>query len=52
MDEETSGGADTDVLDALVGLGYSTAQVKEVLKKVTSIEAADRVKEALRYLGK
>lgn len=52
VDEETSGGIDTDVLDALVGLGYSTAQAKEALKKVTATDAAERVKEALRYLGK
>lgn len=52
VDEETSGGVDTDVLDALVGLGYSTAQVKDVLKHVTATDAAERVKEALRYLAK
>lgn len=43
---------DSDVLDALVGLGYSTQQAKEALKHVKAIDPGERIKEALKLLAK
>jgi len=36
----------------LVALGYSAADVSEVLKKIDSQDSAERIKEALKILGK
>ena len=44
--------ANSDVIDALVGLGYSTQQAKDVLKHVTATDPADKIREALKYLSK
>ena len=44
---------DTDVIDALVALGYSPAQAYQALEKVSPdvIETNDRIKSALGYIG-
>lgn len=44
---------DSDVVEALEGLGYSKAQIHEVLKKIPEIvkSTEDKLKEALRILG-
>lgn len=46
--------SDSEVIDALVGLGYTTHQAREALRevpsKVKNIE--DRIKQALKLLGK
>ncbi len=41
-----------DAVDALVSLGYSLTQAKEALKEVTADTLQDRVKLALKVLGK
>lgn len=45
---------DSDALEALTSLGYQPAQAREALKKVSPeiIKIEDRVKQALKYLGK
>ncbi len=47
-------GADGEVVDALVNMGYPASQVRDVLKHVpTSVEGtSDRLREALRLLSK
>jgi len=40
-----------DALEALVGLGYTASQSQEALRKCTSTDPGDKVKEALRYLA-
>ena len=52
VDADGSSGVDSDVLDALVGLGYTAQQAKDVLKHVKSEDPADRIKEALKMLAK
>ncbi len=52
VDADTSEGPDTDVMDALIGLGYSTQQAKDVLKYVTATEPSEKIREALKYLSK
>ncbi len=52
VDADTSAGPDSDVLDALVGLGYSTQQSKDVLKFVKAEDPAEKIREALKYLSK
>lgn len=49
-DDKTN--ADMDVIDALVGLGYTAQQAKDVLKHVKAEEPSDRIREALKYLSK
>ena len=46
-------GSDSDAIDALVTLGYSQFQAREVLKMVTETAktSEDKIKEALRLLG-
>jgi Holliday junction resolvasome RuvABC DNA-binding subunit len=39
-------------LDALVGLGYSSQQAKDVLKLVKATEPSEKIREALKYLSK
>lgn len=41
-----------DAFEALVGLGYQPAQVKEALSQCKSEDIGERVKEALKYLAK
>jgi len=45
---------DTEVEEALVGLGYSRRQVREILSKIPSemTKIEERLKEALRLLGR
>lgn len=43
---------DNEVVDALVGLGYSAQQARDVLKHVTAKEPSDKIREALKYLAK
>ena len=52
VDVDTGSGLDTDVIDALVGLGYSTQQSKDVLKYVKATEPSEKIREALKYLSK
>lgn len=51
VDVETSS-ADSDVIDALVNLGYSAQQARDVLKHVSSKEPSEKIREALKYLAK
>ncbi|MBT7007049.1 Holliday junction branch migration protein RuvA, partial [Candidatus Falkowbacteria bacterium] len=50
--EELSG--DVDSIEALVSLGYSANDAREALKQVdkTITNPSDKVREALKYLGK
>jgi len=53
---ESSGGGDWsdqfgEALEALIGLGYSPSQVREVLSHVKATETGDKIKEALKILG-
>lgn len=41
-----------EALEALVNLGYSTSQAREALSHVKSTETGDKIKEALKILGK
>lgn len=41
-----------EALEALVNLGYSTSQAREALSHITSIDTGDKIKEALKILGK
>lgn len=47
-------GADGEVIDALIGLGYKLYEAREVLKKIPHDvkEVGDKVKAALKLLGK
>lgn len=40
-----------DALEALVSLGYSAGDAREALGRTTSIDAGERIKEALKLLG-
>ncbi|MBD3251463.1 Holliday junction branch migration protein RuvA [Candidatus Uhrbacteria bacterium] len=53
VEEGDAGGPDREVVDALVSLGYSSAQAKVALKSVPSeiTDVSDRVREALRQLS-
>jgi Holliday junction DNA helicase RuvA len=52
VDGDVSGGVDTEVVDALVGLGYTAQQAKDVLKHVKEEDPAERIKAALKLLAK
>lgn len=41
----------SDALEALVGLGYSSSQASEALKRCESRETGEKIKEALKILG-
>ena len=41
-----------DALDALIGLGYAPNQAREALSKCQAQDASERLKEALKILGK
>ena len=45
---------DVDVLEALKTLGYSNKEAVDALKKVpgTITDVGDKIKEAIKYLGK
>ena len=46
--------ADEEVVDALVGLGYSLGQIREVIRKIpASIESTEeKIKAGLKFLSK
>ncbi len=44
--------ADADVVDALVGMGYSAAEARDALRATTAEDVSARLKEALQYLGR
>ncbi|MAF20375.1 MAG: Holliday junction branch migration protein RuvA [Parcubacteria group bacterium] len=46
--------SESEVIDALIGLGYTNHQVREALKQIPSKvkKVEDRVKQALKLLGK
>jgi Holliday junction DNA helicase RuvA len=54
VEEDTVGGADRDVIEGLVSLGYSAAQARETLKHVDAgvTDTSERIREALRLLAK
>jgi len=54
VDVEDAVPGDTEVVDALVTLGYPSQQARDILKSVpaTVIGIPDRIREALKYLGK
>ena len=55
FEPESKGGAlDSDALEALVALGYSQSDVREALRHISKDieDTEDKVKEALRFLGK
>jgi len=52
VEADGSSGEDSDVLDALVGLGYTTQQAKDVLKHVKHDDPGERIKQALKMLAK
>ncbi|MFA5124587.1 MAG: Holliday junction branch migration protein RuvA [Patescibacteria group bacterium] len=41
-----------DALEALVSLGYSAGQAREALSQCQSLDAGDKIKEALKILGR
>ena len=41
-----------DALEALIGLGYPPGQAREALSQCQAIEAGEKIKEALKILGK
>ncbi len=45
---------DSEVVDALVSLGYSSQQAREALKPVSKdiVDIPERIRQALKYLGK
>lgn len=51
VDPETGSSVDLDVIDALVGLGYSAQQSKDILKLVKATDPSEKIREALRYLS-
>ncbi len=42
----------SEALEALVGLGYSAGQAREALSHVKAQETGEKIKEALKVLGK
>lgn len=54
VEEEGMMPGDTEVVEALVSLGYSAQTAREILKKVSSdvVDVSARVREALKYLAK
>ena len=54
--ESTKAGAWSDqfgeALDALVNLGYSNSQARETLSHITATDTGDKIREALKLLGK
>jgi holliday junction DNA helicase RuvA len=52
--EKTKVSADSDALEALVGMGYSVSEAREALKNISSDikDVGERVKTALKNLGK
>lgn len=46
------GGGFGDALEALIGLGYSAGQARDALAQCTAQDMGEKVKEALKLLGK
>lgn len=42
----------SEAMEALVGLGYSASQVRDVLSQVKAPDTGDKIREALKMLGK
>jgi Holliday junction DNA helicase RuvA len=42
----------SEALEALIGLGYSASQSRDALSHVKSEDVGDKIKEALKILGK
>ncbi len=51
-EKEESSAVETDVLDALLSLGYSEKSIREVLKKVEGKNTEEKIKLALKELSK
>lgn len=51
--EKSTLSGDSDVIDALLALGYSQAQAREALNTIdnTTTDTNERIREALRFLG-
>lgn len=41
-----------DIMDALLSLGYSERQIKDIIKKVEGQNTSEKIKSALKYLNK
>lgn len=50
--EETSSSDQSDVLEALLSLGYSERSIRDVLKKISGKNTEEKIKLALKELGK
>ncbi len=52
-DDKTISSGDREVLEGLVGLGYTVREAREVIKKIPGsiLGTADRIKQALRIIG-
>jgi holliday junction DNA helicase RuvA len=51
-DGEVWGGDFGDALEVLVGFGYSTAQARDALSQSQATDVGEKIKEALKILGK
>jgi len=53
-EDEATSPEDSDIIDALVGLGYKTNRAREIVKKIPEDVrgSSARIREALRLLGK
>lgn len=54
VEVDTESEADSELIEALKGLGYKTAQAKEAAKSVSAevTNASERVREALKFLSR
>jgi len=54
VEEEQAAPGDTDLFDALMGLGYSANQARDVMKYIPQemADPSERIREALRLLSK
>ncbi|MEK7451873.1 MAG: Holliday junction branch migration protein RuvA [Patescibacteria group bacterium] len=52
VDEETATGADKDAIDALTSLGYSRRDAEQILSTVEGESTEERIRFALKRLGK
>jgi holliday junction DNA helicase RuvA len=41
----------SDVYDALIGLGYNSREVRDILPKLETEDMSDQIREALKLLG-
>lgn len=50
--DDQIGGSDSEVLDALVAIGFSVKDAREAIKKVSPTDSTnDKIKEAIKILG-